>query len=111
MTGWARRVRRPPGPRELDEFRDAAEALADESRRAPGQGRLAFQTISDAAILGTVLISGALAAVHLFRALYLRHREDHPGPNPMGAGREPPQQRGGRLTAAAGEERPGHSRS
>jgi hypothetical protein len=103
MTGWARRVRRPPGPRELGALRDAAEALADESHRVPGQGRVAFQTISDVAILGTVLISGALAAIHLYRALVPRPKdEDSCRHSPAAvAGRKPPDHRRSPAEAAA----------
>jgi hypothetical protein len=113
MTGWARRVRRPPGPRELGELRDAAEALADESHRVPGRGRVTFQTISDVAILGTVLISGALATVHLYRSLIPRQREDHPGLNPDEVADSKPLHCGSsrHLTAAVGQKKPGRNRS
>ena len=100
MSGWARRVRRPSTPPELRDMRDAAEDLAREAHRAPVEGRRMFQTVSDVAILGTVLISGALAAVHLYRSL-LRDKEAHPGSEPAGSDREPPRHRRSQVEAAA----------
>jgi hypothetical protein len=80
-------------------MRDAAQVLAREAHRAPGEGRRMFQTVSDVAILGTVLISGALAAVHLYRAL-LRHKEAHTTSEPGGSEREPPRRRHSHVEAA-----------
>jgi hypothetical protein len=87
-------------------MRDAAEDLGREARRAPGEGRRMFQTVSDVAILGTVLISGALAAVHLYRALFPQHKEAHPGSEPAGRDRVPPRRHVSHVdTAANGDER------
>jgi hypothetical protein len=105
MSGWARRIRRPAGPLPLQEVQAAARDLADQAGLAPGKMRVVFQTVSDVALLGTVLVSGALATVHLYKALSPRHKEDHPGPEPAGGDRSPPNRRGPRATAAADDRR------
>jgi hypothetical protein len=75
MSGWPGRVRPAPGPRELESLRDAAQNVADQANRPPGIGRGAFKTVYDVALLATVVLSGALAGVHLWRNLFPRHRE------------------------------------
>jgi hypothetical protein len=105
MTGdWRRRVGRVNGPRELQELRAILEDLGQQAGHAPGKARLIFQTVSDVAILGTVVLSGALAAVHLWKSLYPRPKEDRhgPAPDPAGADREPPRRRRTQVEAAAG---------
>jgi hypothetical protein len=62
------------------------------------------------AILGTVLISGALAAVHLYRALFPQHKDAHPGPEPAGGDRVPPRRHVSHGDAAAGGYERGPSR-
>jgi hypothetical protein len=101
VSGWARRVRRPAGPPPLQEVQTAARNLAEQAGLAPGKARVVFQTVADVALLGTVLISGALATVHLWKALFPQHKEDHPGHEPAGSDRSPPRRRGPRVTAAA----------
>jgi hypothetical protein len=81
--------------------RDAARNLAEQAGVAPGKARVVFQTVADIALLGTVLVSGALATVHLFKALHPRHKEDHPGPEPAGGDRSPPHHPGPHTAAAA----------
>jgi hypothetical protein len=76
-AGWAGRVRPAPGPRELESLRDAAQDLADQARPGP-----VFAKVTSVAILTTAALSGALAAVHLWKALFPRHQEH---------GREPSQ--------------------
>jgi hypothetical protein len=81
MSDWTRRVRRPPvGPQELGLVRDAAEDLAQHANYAPGKGRLVFRTVADCALVGTAVIGGALACVHLWKALFPHHSENHSTP-------------------------------
>jgi hypothetical protein len=101
MSGWVRRVhRRGPAPK-LQEVRAAAENLAEQAGIAPGRTRMVFQTVADVALVGTVLVSGVLAAVHLYRALFPRHKQDHLGPEPSGSDHSPPRRRGPRAAGTA----------
>jgi hypothetical protein len=109
VSRWTRRVRRAPGSREIQELRDAALDIAEQGRRSPGRGRVAFQTVADCAIIGTAVLSGVLASVHLWKALFPPPREDRHGrwPEPAGTDREPPYRR--RL-AATGDDDDGRGR-
>jgi hypothetical protein len=91
-AGWTGRVPHAPGPRELQEVRDAARDLADQAGRPPGRGGNTFQTVYNVSLLATVVLSGALAGVHLWKTLFPRQREDRRQrlPEPVGACREPP---------------------
>jgi len=81
-AGWTGRIRPAPGPRELQEVCDAARDLAGQARPTPGRTGPVFAKVTSVAILTTAALSGALAAVHLWKALFPRHQEH---------GREPPQ--------------------
>ena len=81
-AGWKGRVRRAPGPLELESLRDATQNIADQANRPPGRTGPVFEKVTSVAILTTAALSGALAAVHLWKALFPRHQEH---------GREPPQ--------------------
>ena len=59
MSGWTHRARRPPVP-PLQDVQAAAENLAEQAGLAPGKSRVVFQAVADVALLGTVLVSGAL---------------------------------------------------
>ncbi len=111
MTGWTRRVRRVSGPQELQQIREAAQDIAAQSGHAPGRARVVFTTVADCALIGTAVLSGALAAIHLYRALFTRPREDRDGPSPTsaGRGREPPHRRGSPTDAAADDYERGRS--
>jgi hypothetical protein len=74
-AGWTGRVRPAPGPRELESLRDAAQDIAEQAGRAPSLGRNAFQNVYNVALLATVVLSGTLAGVHLWRNLFARHKE------------------------------------
>jgi hypothetical protein len=76
MTGWRRRVRRASGPQELQALRDAAEDIAQQAGHAPASARVVFQTVADCALIGTAVISGVLASIHLWKALFPKQRED-----------------------------------
>jgi hypothetical protein len=113
VTVWTRRVSStgaPPGPPELHQVRAAAQDLAQQAQRVPGRARLAFQTVADCAIIGTVVISGALAAVHMWKALTRPQRESPqgPSPEPAAAGRHSP--RGPVPLAADADEDAGDAR-
>jgi hypothetical protein len=72
-----------------------------------------FATVADCALIGTAVLSGTLAAIHLYKSLCPKPREDlhEPFTDSPGADREPCPRRGaGHLTAAAGRESPGPSR-
>ncbi len=73
MNDWSRRIRPPAGPPELQQIRDAAQELAQQASRAPGKARVVFQTVADCAMIGTVVVSGALASIHLWKALFSTH--------------------------------------
>jgi len=80
MSDWTRRVRRPPGPEELAQVRDAAQDLAQQASHAPGKARIVFQTVADCALIGTAVIGSALASIHLWKALFPRHSEHSQAP-------------------------------
>jgi hypothetical protein len=77
MSRWTNRVSRPAGrpvgPRELQEVRDAVRDLVDQSAHLPGRTSVIFQNVANVALIGTAVISGTLAAVHLWRALFPHH--------------------------------------
>ncbi len=81
MSRWTSRVNRPTGrpvgPRELQEVRDAVRDMVDQSVHLPARTSVIFQNVANVALIGTALISGALASVHLWRALFPRHAAPH----------------------------------
>lgn len=79
MSDWTRRGCPPVGPQELQQVRYAAQDLAQQASHAPGRFRIVLQTVADCALVGTVLISGALASVHLWKALVSRKAEHRQG--------------------------------
>jgi hypothetical protein len=84
---WASRFR-------TQEVQDAARNLADQVGIPSGRVRLAFQTVTDVALLGTVAVTGALAAVHLYKSLFPKHtKEDPHRPQPAGGDGAPPRHR------------------
>ncbi|HEY7328647.1 MAG TPA: hypothetical protein VH592_13465 [Gemmataceae bacterium] len=106
--GWQQRVGHAPGTQQLRQAQFVAQRLADPSGSIlPTKARVVFQTVSDAALLGAVLVSGALAAVHLWRVLAPKPKERHT-PDPAGGGRVPPR-RPASHTAAAGDGNAGRS--
>ncbi|HYV36077.1 MAG TPA: hypothetical protein VE988_10265 [Gemmataceae bacterium] len=107
---WTQRIRRPAVAKELFEMRAAARDLAQQGQHAPGKARLVFQTVADIALIGTAVISGALAAVHLWKALARSNRESHDAETPeaAGAGRSPPHGRGQHAVAHDASENEGH---
>lgn len=102
MSDWTRRVHRPLGSQELQQVRNAAEDLAQQARQTPGRARVVFETIAEVAIIGSVVISGALASIHLWKALFPNKHEDRHerSPGPADDGREPPHRH---LAPSAGD--------
>jgi len=100
---WANRIHHPPATPPLKHLRDAAENLAGQAGVSPGKTRAVFQTVADVVLVGTMVISGALAAIHLYKTLFPRQKENHPAPEPAGGGRSPPRH-GGPRVAAPGED-------
>ncbi len=101
---WANRVRHPSATPPLQQVQTAMQNLADLSSVPPnGKARVVFQTVSDCAVIATVVISGALAAVHLYKALLPRHKEEHPAPEPAAGNRSPPRHPGPRVATAAAD--------
>jgi len=101
MSGsWQHRVRHPAGA-PLNQVQAAARNLAEQAGLAPGKAQVVFQTVADVALLGTVVVSGALAAVHLYKALFPKHKEDQRAPEPAGGDRSPPRRRNARAAASA----------
>jgi hypothetical protein len=99
---WVNRFR-------LQEVQKAASNLADQIGVPSGRVRVVFQTVTDVAVLGTVLVSGALAAVHLYKALLPRHKkEDDHSPEAAGGDRSPPHRRGPRVAPAFADGDDGH---
>ena len=96
---WASRVRPPEGTPQLEDVQKAARNLADQAGIAPGKVRVVFQTVTDAAIIVSALTATTLAAMHLHKTLFPRHKEDHPSPEPAGGGHSPPRHRGPCVTA------------
>jgi hypothetical protein len=116
---WTGRTGRVSGPRELQALRDAARDLAEQSGYAPSRARIAFQTVAECAIIGTAVISGAWAAVHLWKAMFPKEKAGRHNqapdadPRPEAGGVKPPRWRDHHRQAAADSEadRPGRSRA
>lgn len=100
---WANRVRHPSVTPPLRQAQAAAENLTDQAGLARGKTRVIFQTVADCAVIATVVISGALAAVHLYKALFPRHKEDHSTPEPAAGNRSPPRRPSPRVATAAAD--------
>jgi hypothetical protein len=96
MKPWAHRVRpqSPPMPPAVQEVQNAAQQLAQQAHHAPGRVGTVFRTVADCALIGTAVISGALASVHLYKSLFPRPRADRhqhePQPQGSGEDRRPP---------------------
>ena len=103
---WTSRVRPPEGTPSLRQVQDAAENLADHAGITPGKTRVVFQTVTDTAIIVSALTATTLAAMHLYKTLFPRHREDRHSPEPAGGGHSPPRRRGPHAIAS-GEDRGG----
>jgi hypothetical protein len=90
MRHWSQRVRpQPPAiSPEMQQVRNAAIDIAQQAGHAPGRTGTVFRTVADCALIGTAVISGALASLHLWKALF-------PKPHDNGQGHEPQPQESG----------------
>jgi hypothetical protein len=112
MRHWSQRVRpQPPAiAPEVQQVRNAAIDIAQQAHHAPGRAGTAFRTVADCALIGTAVISGALASLHLWKALFPKPHDDRRGrpgegrePQPQDSGKDRPPRR--HLTIAAGHGR------
>jgi hypothetical protein len=106
MSNWTGRVRGPARPQELQELRAAAQDLAQQAHHAPGRTGIVFQNVANIAIVGTAVIGGALAAVHLWKAVFPRNHAPGQGTpaEPAGADRNPPRRPKPHVAFARGDE-------
>lgn len=82
---WTHRVRPTIVSPELQQVRAAAQDLAQQAGHAPGRTRFILRNVADCALVGTAVIGGALASVHLWRALFPKHRENSHDSEPAAA--------------------------
>jgi hypothetical protein len=106
MSGWSRRIRLRS--QELQDMRDAAQDLGRQAGHAPGRVGTAFRTVADCALIGTAVISGALASIHLYKALHPREDKHGREPQPQGSGDDLPPHR---HIAIVADRHHGHGRS
>jgi hypothetical protein len=105
---WTHRLRPTTVSPELQQVRAAAQDLAQQAGHAPGRSRVIFQTVADCALLGTAVIGGALASVHLWRALFPKHKENPHDPEPAGSDHSPPRRRGPPVATAFADRHDDH---
>lgn len=105
---WTQRLhpasRTPP----LSQVQAAAQNLADLIGLPQGKARVAFQAVADVALLGTVAVSGTLATIHLYRALFPRRKQEHPAPEAAVGDGAPPRRRGPPPAPAVADPHDGH---
>ena len=111
MTDWARHVHRPATPQEVQHVRNAAQDLARQASHSSGKTRVVFQTVAEVALVGTAVLSGALAAVALWKKLAHRHDSAHnPAAKPAAGGRIPPSHKNHPPAATSGDSNSFHHR-
>jgi hypothetical protein len=107
-ASWRQRIHHPSGSPPLSQVQVAVENLADLfGVPASSKARVVFQAVADVALLGTVVVSGALATVHLYRTLSRRHKEELQTREPADGAETTPHRHGPGATASL-EERGGH---
>jgi hypothetical protein len=98
---WTSRMGHPAGTPPLSQVQAAVENLADLfGVPEGGKTRIVFKAAADVALLGTVVVSGTLASVHLYRSLFRKPKDDKPTPA-AAAGDGAPPRRNHRATASA----------
>lgn len=107
---WTNRVRHSPGSPPLRQVREAAENLADQAGIAPGKTRVVFGIVTDVAILTAAVTGAALGAVHLWKTLSAKHKQNQHIPEPATEGDSPPRRRDPHAIAS-GEDRGGYEDS
>lgn len=103
---WTSRVHRSTGTPSLQRVQDAAENLADHAGIAPGKTRVVFGIVTDVAILTAAVTGAALGAVHLWKTLFAKHKQNQPSPEPAGEAGAPPRRRDPHAIAS-GDDRGG----
>lgn len=107
---WTSRVRPPVGTPSLRQVQDAAENLADQAGIAPGKTRVVFQTVADTAIIVSALTATTLAAMHLYKTLFPRHREEQHTPETAAGDGAPPHRRRPHTALAFADGHDGHEK-
>ena len=89
MTGnnWTQRVQGTTTSPALKEIRAAAQDMAQQANRAPGNTAIVFQTVANVVIIATGLATGALAFHHLWKELCRSKAHSNQSP---GSGQGPP---------------------
>jgi hypothetical protein len=103
---WTNRVRHSPGTPPLRQVKEAAENLADQAGIAPGKARVVFQTVADVTIITSAAIGGVLGAIHLWKTLFPKNKQNQHSPEPASGGDAPPRRRDPRAIAS-GDDRGG----
>jgi hypothetical protein len=76
-SDWSHRVRSPSTTPGLQEVRDAAYDLADHARHTPGSSGPVFHSVAEIVFIGTAVLTGTLALIHLWKALYPPQHAPH----------------------------------
>lgn len=66
---WTNRVRP-----EVSQVRYAAQDLAQQAGHLPGRAGSTLRMIADCCMIGSVIVGGALASVHLWRAVFPKQK-------------------------------------
>jgi hypothetical protein len=105
---WTNRVSHSPRTPPLRQVQAAAENLADHAGIAPGRTRVVFGIVTDVVILTSAFIGGALGAVHLWKMLSSKHKDDPHRPEPAAGDGAPPRRRGPPVATAFADRHDGH---
>jgi hypothetical protein len=96
MSDWARRVRP-----EISQMRSAADDLAQQAGQVPGHAGRSLRMVADCCMIGSIIIGGVLAGVHLWRALFPHHHDDKHGHTPAQPQHDGREEKHRRITIAA----------
>ena len=96
---WVSRVRHPQTS-PLKQVQDAAENLAGQAGVSPGKMRVVFRTVADVTIIVSALTATTLAAMHLYKSLFPRYKEDQHSPETAVSGCSPSSRRDPRAIAS-----------
>jgi len=104
---WTSRVQRSTGTPSLQRVQDAAENLADHAGIAPGKSRVAFGIVTAVAILTAAVTGAALGAIHLWKTLLPKHKQNQHIPEPATEGDSPPRRRDPHTATASSDHQDG----
>jgi len=104
---WTNRVRQSPGTPPLRQVQQAAENLADQAGIAPGKARVVFQTVMDVTIITSAAIGGVLGAIHLWKTLFPKYKENQHSSEPASEGGAPPRHHGHHTATASPDDQDG----